>query len=46
MALHATLLPKLDGNCDPYDMTIADFLTYEHPAAMWHVYFDGCNAPE
>jgi hypothetical protein len=45
-AMHATLLPKLDGNCIPSDKALSDLLEDERPVAMWHVYFDGCNTVE
>jgi hypothetical protein len=40
-AMHATLLPKLDENCIPFDKALVDLLDDERPIAMWHVYFDG-----
>jgi hypothetical protein len=45
-AVHANLLPTLQGNFIPSDVTLSDLLDDERPVAMWHVYFDGCNASE
>jgi hypothetical protein len=45
-AMHATLLPTLGCNYIPADVKLADLLSEERPVAMWHVYFDGCNASE
>jgi hypothetical protein len=45
-AMHATLLPTLGCNFIPADVKLANLLSEERPVAMWHVYFDGCNASE
>jgi hypothetical protein len=45
-AVHAHLLPTLKGNFVPADVSLSDLLDDERPVAMWHVYFDGCNASE
>jgi hypothetical protein len=45
-AMHATLLPTLGYSYIPGDVTLDDLLRDERPVAMWHVYFDGCNASE
>jgi hypothetical protein len=45
-AMHATLFPTLGFNYIPSDVKLADLLNDERPVAMWHVFFDGCNASE
>jgi hypothetical protein len=45
-AMHVTLFPTLGLNYIPADVNLSDLLSEERPIAMWHVYFDGCNASE